>query len=192
MCSCVCLHVHIYVCMRVHMYVAANGQPGCHSSEATHLGLSKGLSLPWNSPSRLGWLPEVLNGSHHVWLFFFFQTQVLILVKWAQKHFPSPTSLALEDTLKNGTSAATWTQDAPGCQQIQPEGWGSHYCFMNQCFSPWRRSWGTTAIRTALGSEESVSLSEANDWRCLPSGLLVTCHSLTPQSHCPYFSLPIG
>lgn len=48
------------------MYVAANGQPGCHSSEATHLGLSKGLSLPWYLPSRLGWLPEVLSGSHHV------------------------------------------------------------------------------------------------------------------------------
>lgn len=54
--------------------------------------------------------------------FFFFQTQVLILVKRAQKHFPSPASLTLEDTLKNGTPVVTWTQDAPGCQQIQPEG----------------------------------------------------------------------
>lgn len=64
------------------MYVAANGQPGCHSSEATHLGLSKGLSLPWYLPSRLGWLPEVLFKWEPPCLtFFFFQTQVLILVK---------------------------------------------------------------------------------------------------------------
>lgn len=55
LCAHVCIHVSVPMYMRVHMHVETRRQP---LVQAIILGGGgKGLSLAWNLPNRLGWLP---------------------------------------------------------------------------------------------------------------------------------------
>lgn len=78
--------VHLCVCVRGRggVHVQAGGQPGASflRCQSFNFFLEKGLSLTWNSPSRLGWLARKPQGSvypclpgngitstcHHTWL----------------------------------------------------------------------------------------------------------------------------
>jgi hypothetical protein len=52
----VCLYVHMYVCVRNHVFMEACGQPWLSLLRCYLPSFVKSFSLPWNSPSRLGWL----------------------------------------------------------------------------------------------------------------------------------------
>jgi hypothetical protein len=73
---CVCLCVCVYMCVCKCIWLRLEVNPGFHSP----CFVRQGLSLAWNSLSRLGWLArtpgthlfppmDTASGSHHVWLF---------------------------------------------------------------------------------------------------------------------------
>lgn len=69
-CVCVCIHacvwIHAWVCLCIHVKV--RGQPCVFSKSLPILFFETGISLSWNSPSRLNWLARKCQGLSHSFL----------------------------------------------------------------------------------------------------------------------------